>query len=91
MLYTLTEEEFEKLNNKPDEKEVRLLKEIIEALRNKILKDNNFKCPNKGISNEQEDGYCDNCPLSYCKNEDAGPAVWFYLCEYGSDMTYYSK
>jgi len=89
MQYLLTEEEYLKLERNPDKDKT---ESLLNDLRTKVLTLANFKCLHqitdvdyeKGLN--VDEGYCDNCPLSFCKNENL--KMKHYLC--GCD-TLYSK
>ena len=89
MKYLLTEEEYNELSGRyPREK----IDPLLADLRAIILRNAKFKCYRDLTPEEQEktyvdDGYCDTCPLSFCKNKEMSSK--YQLCD--SKYHLYSK
>jgi hypothetical protein len=70
MQYILTEEEFERVGSMYDPKHI---DPMIADLKTIIFRNVNFKCYHDLTDEEEKDtyvdnGYCDDCPLSFVQN-----------------------
>lgn len=85
MQYLLTEEEIKEFNQlKKQQESVESDRVVLKQLRKKIMKEAKFTCYHDLTSEQKEeqyvdDGYCDECPLSFCHgiNDDLGASHRF--------------
>jgi hypothetical protein len=96
MQYLLSREEYKDLIEKSDIGErsadtVDKQKALIQDLRTKILEQAKYTCYHDVPPNSPEvyidDGYCDDCPLSFCENEEK--KMKYHMC--GRPSHLYSK
>jgi hypothetical protein len=92
MQYLLSEEEYAKLKEAAHlsavrEDTVRLQSELITDLRKKVMELGEFRCfhdlPDDSLVYVDE-GYCDDCPLSFCENESK--KTKYKMCGRGSTL-----
>ena len=95
MQYVLTQEEYDKINKAGEEGEMfkkhfQKSTPLIQDLRTKIMELAQFKCYHDLPENTDvyvDEGYCDECPLSFCSNEKK--EMKFQMCPHDSKL--YSK